>query len=91
MGELGGARPPRRVAVAAGARTLQCSVTVTNVGTFVLQYQSAGDGTASDVRATGVGYYGQYNCGAGFRMADGGGNSGWNTTHCGFPPLDAGV
>lgn len=61
-------------------------VNVDSVGTFVFQFQSPGAGSASSVVATGVGYFGQYNCGVQFDLADGGGNAGWNSTHCGFPP-----
>jgi hypothetical protein len=62
------------------------TVTVTNVGSFVFQFQSAGSAKVSNLVATGVGYYGQYNCGVQIKITDGGGNTGWNTTHCGWPP-----
>jgi hypothetical protein len=62
------------------------NVTVGGVGTFVLQLQSRGSASATGVVATGVGFFGVYDCGAGFTLQDGGGNSGWSTTHCGFPP-----
>jgi len=61
-------------------------IKITNVGSFVFQFQCGGSATVQGVVATGVGYYGQYNCGASFQLADQGGNSGWNTSHCGFPP-----
>jgi hypothetical protein len=62
------------------------NVTIDGAGTFAFQFQCAGSGVASGVRASGVGFFGQYNCGVGFALRDGGGNSGWNTTHCGWPP-----
>ena len=61
-------------------------IEVDGVGTFVFQFQCSGSGSAADVVSTGVGFYGQYNCGAQFNLVDMGGNVGWNTTHCGFPP-----
>jgi len=61
-------------------------IKITNVGSFVWQFQAGGTASVSNVVATGVGYFGQYNCGTAFKLTDGGGNSGWNTTHCGFPP-----
>jgi hypothetical protein len=65
-------------------------VRVINVGTFVLQLQ-ANSGSASfrNVTATGVGYFGQYYCGTAGTFSiqlEGSLNSGFNTTHCGFPP-----
>jgi len=62
------------------------NVTVANVGTFVWQLQCGGDAVAAAVVATGSQYAGVYDCGVPFALADGGGNAGWNTTHCGFPP-----
>jgi hypothetical protein len=69
------------------------NVTITGTGTFVLQLQVGGSATFTNVVATGVnGPAGIYNCGVGFTVIDGGGNSGWQTTFCGpwpdpvFPP-----
>ncbi len=63
------------------------NINITNVGTFVFQLQCGGQASVSDVVASGVGYYGQYNCGVSFVIDyEGEGNDGWNTTHCGFPP-----
>jgi len=62
------------------------NVSVMNVGTFVFQLQCAGAATVSDLVATGSQYYGIYDCGVQFTLANGGGNVGWNTTTCGFPP-----
>jgi hypothetical protein len=66
---------------------------ITGTGTFVLQLQVGGQATFTNVVATGVGGpAGIYNCGVGFTVNDGGGNSGWQTTFCGpfpnpiFPP-----
>lgn len=63
------------------------NVTVNNVGTFVWQFQCGGSGEATGVVASGSQYAGIYNCGVPFQLTDGGGNEGWNTTHCGFPPM----
>lgn len=62
------------------------NVSVTNVGTFVWQLQSAGSAVVQDVVAAGTQYFGVYDCGAGMKLTDAGGNAGWNTSHCGFPP-----
>ncbi|MEU8630132.1 glycosyl hydrolase family 28-related protein [Streptomyces sp. NPDC048669] len=58
---------------------------VDGVGTVVVQAETPGAVTLSDVTATGVGAAGVYNCaypeGSGtFTLTDGGGNSGWDTT-----------
>lgn len=63
------------------------NISVEGTGTFVFQFQCPGSGSAASVVASGVGYYGQYNCGVQFELSNDGGNDGWNTTHCGFPPL----
>ncbi|WP_258534488.1 hypothetical protein [Streptomyces sp. PT12] len=57
--------------------------TVRNVGTVVLQAETTGSATISDVTATGVGVTGVSNCPyptgiAPMRLDDGGGNSGWD-------------
>jgi hypothetical protein len=62
------------------------NVSIDTVGTFALQLQTGGGASFQDVVATNVGYFGQYDCGVNFKITDLGGNSGWNTTHCGFPP-----
>ncbi|MDI5965950.1 discoidin domain-containing protein [Streptantibioticus silvisoli] len=59
--------------------------TVTNSGTVVVQNETKGSATFSNVTATGVGAAGIYNCpyptGTGtFSVVDGGGNSGWSST-----------
>jgi len=59
---------------------------VNKVGTFVFQFQSAGSASVSNLVATEVGYFGQYNCGVQFTLDFGPGNQGWNNTHCGWPP-----
>lgn len=60
------------------------NVTVQNVGTFVVQKQVGGSATFTNVTATGVGGpAGTYDCSVGFTIADGGGNSGWQSTYCG--------
>jgi hypothetical protein len=68
-------------------------VRIEGTGTFVVQKQVAGSATFSNVVATGVGGPAAiYDCGVGFSIIDGGGNSGWSTTYCGpwpspnFPP-----
>jgi len=62
------------------------NIVITKVGTFVFQFQSGGSATVNNVAATGVGYYGQYNCGVQFNLDWGTGNQGFNDTHCGWPP-----
>ncbi|MDQ1701940.1 MAG: hypothetical protein QOF57_1192, partial [Frankiaceae bacterium] len=59
--------------------------TVTNVGTFVFQNQSPGAATVSGLVATGVGVSGTMDCGSGFVVTQGTGNSGWSTSSCGMP------
>lgn len=62
--------------------------TVTNVGTFVAQLQSAGSATMSNVKATGVGISGMMACGYGIVLTQGPGNSGWSTSECTFPTFN---
>jgi hypothetical protein len=69
------------------------NATIQGTGTFVVQEQVGGSAKFTNVVATSVGGpAGQYNCGVGFTVIDGGGNSGWNTTYCGpwpapnYPP-----
>ena len=62
--------------------------TVRNVGTFVVQLQSAGSTTMSNVEATGVGLDGQMACAYGIVLTQGQGNSGWSGSECAFPPFD---
>ncbi|WP_049578341.1 discoidin domain-containing protein [Streptomyces sp. SBT349] len=57
--------------------------TVQNVGTVVFQAETTGEATISNLRATGVGVTGVYNCPyptsvSPMRLNDGGGNSGWD-------------
>ena len=60
--------------------------TVNNVGTYVFQDQTSGSASVSGVTATGVGAGGVEDCGSGFALNTGSGNSGWSTTPtCGFP------
>ncbi|WP_425585731.1 discoidin domain-containing protein [Streptomyces longisporus] len=59
--------------------------TVKNTGTVVVQAETQGAATFSNVQATGLGAAGIYNCpypsGSGtFALTDGGGNSGWSST-----------
>ncbi|MDG4861192.1 glycosyl hydrolase family 28-related protein [Streptomyces sp. T-3] len=59
--------------------------TVDKVGTVVVQAETPGTVRMSNVKATGVGAAGVYNCpypaGSGtFALTDGGGNSGWDST-----------
>jgi hypothetical protein len=61
--------------------------TVRNAGTFVVQLQSAGSATMSDVTATGVGLDGQMACAYGIVLTQGPGNSGWSGSECAFPPF----
>jgi hypothetical protein len=60
------------------------NASIASVGTFVVQEQVGGSAKFTNVVATQVlGPAGQYNCGVGFTIVDGGGNSGWSTTYCG--------
>jgi hypothetical protein len=61
---------------------------VRNVGTFVVQLQSAGSATMSNVSATGVGLDGIMACAYGIDLTQGAGNSGWNGSECAFPPFN---
>ncbi|TWP52653.1 mycodextranase [Lentzea tibetensis] len=60
-------------------------VRITGAGTFGLQLQAPGGASFRNVTATGLGRQGRYNCMGdnAFAIADGGGNSGWDTTYCG--------
>jgi hypothetical protein len=70
------------------------NATIQNTGTWVVQEQVGGAATISNSTATGIGAPGPiYNCGVGFTLTDGGGNSGifgtpqcQNITHPAFPP-----
>lgn len=59
--------------------------TIRDAGTFAFQDQAPGSITVSHVNATGIGAAGQFVCGAGFTVVDGGGNSGWRDTSCAMP------
>ncbi|MFC1408315.1 discoidin domain-containing protein [Streptacidiphilus sp. N1-12] len=60
--------------------------TVNNVGTYVFQDQTSGSASVSGVTATGVGVGGVEDCGSGFALNTGSGNTGWSTAaSCGFP------
>jgi F5/8 type C domain len=61
---------------------------VRNVGTFVVQLQSAGSATMSHVTASGVGLDGQMACAYGITLTQGTGNSGWSGSECTFPPFN---
>src|SRR5262249_33789194 len=70
------------------------NATIQNTGTWVVQEQVGGSATISNSTATGTQAPGPiYNCGVGFTLTDGGGNSGifatpqcQNITHPTFPP-----
>lgn len=60
--------------------------TVNGVGTYVFQNQTSGSATVSGVTATNVGVGGVEDCGSGFALGLGSGNTGWSATPtCGFP------
>ncbi|GAA5022536.1 discoidin domain-containing protein [Kitasatospora paranensis] len=60
--------------------------TVNGVGTYVFQIGTTGSADVSGVTATNVGVAGAQNCGSGFALTVGPGNSGWSATPtCGFP------
>ena len=70
------------------------NATIQNTGTWVVQEQVGGSATITNSTASGVGAPGPiYNCGVGFTLTDGGGNSGifatpqcQNITDPAFPP-----
>ncbi|MDI1466248.1 choice-of-anchor D domain-containing protein [Catellatospora sp. KI3] len=70
------------------------NATIQNTGTWVVQEQVGGSATITNSTATGVGAPASiYNCGVGFTLTDGGGNSGifgstgcTNITNPAFPP-----
>ncbi|GAB3254516.1 hypothetical protein GCM10027456_30610 [Kineosporia babensis] len=65
------------------------NVTMDGVGTFAVQAQAPGAASFKNVKATGLGQpNGIYDCQSGFRITDGGGNSGWLTDrpYCGQWP-----
>jgi hypothetical protein len=58
-------------------------LTVRNVGTFVVQIQSGGSVSMSNVTASGTrGIAGVYDCGYGLVIDKGAGNGGWDTSWC---------
>ncbi|MFC8448914.1 discoidin domain-containing protein [Kitasatospora sp. NPDC057223] len=60
--------------------------TVNGVGTYVFQNQTSGSASVSGVSASNVGVGGVEDCGSGFALALGTGNTGWSSTAvCGFP------
>jgi len=63
------------------------NATIQNTGTFVVQEQVGGSATITDSTATGTqGPAPRYNCGAGFTLTDGGGNSGvFGASACTMP------
>jgi hypothetical protein len=60
------------------------NATIQNTGSYVVQEQVGGSATISNSTATGtLGPAAQYNCGVGFTLTDGGGNSGiFGSTAC---------
>jgi hypothetical protein len=59
---------------------------VSGVGSYVFQDQAPGSVNVSGTHATGVALAGVFDCGAGFTLKDGGGNSGWQgSSTCGMP------
>lgn len=61
---------------------------INRAGAFAVQLQGPGSGTFRNVVATHLGAAGRYDCDSGFTVVDAGGNTGWRTTRCGFPPND---
>lgn len=57
-------------------------VAIEGAGTHAVQLQSPGEAVFSRVTATGLGKAGVRDCGSGFVVRDGGGNSGWAETAC---------
>jgi hypothetical protein len=59
--------------------------TIRGAGTFAFQEQAPGSIRVVGTHATDVRAAGQFVCGAGFAVVDGGGNSGWRDRACGMP------
>jgi hypothetical protein len=57
-------------------------VNINGAGTFAVQEQASGSATFNYVTATNLGVGGIYNCGAGFTITMGPGNTGWTTSQC---------
>lgn len=73
-----------------GSRVVNVTIinaTVINVGTFVFQLQAPGSASATGVIAKGSQFAGVYDCSSGFDLVTDGGDAGFATTHCGFPPV----
>jgi len=49
---------------------------------FAIEERTTGSATFTNMVAKNLGVAGQWNCGVPFKIIDGGGNSGWNTTKC---------
>ncbi|GAA5190579.1 hypothetical protein GCM10023322_46060 [Rugosimonospora acidiphila] len=61
------------------------NATIQNTGTYVVQEQVGGAATITNSTATGTqAPQAIYNCGVGFTLTDGGGNSGITGSQCGF-------
>jgi hypothetical protein len=63
--------------------------TIRGAGTFAFQEQAPGSILVTRTHATGLGVAGQFACGPGFTVVDGGGNSGWRHTTCAMPSRSA--
>ncbi|HEY4035118.1 MAG TPA: malectin domain-containing carbohydrate-binding protein [Ktedonobacteraceae bacterium] len=60
-------------------------ININTASTFAIQEQAAGSAQFNYVMAKNIAVSGQYNCGVNFAIIKGLGNTGWNSTHCGFP------
>ncbi len=60
---------------------------IAKAGTFAFAQQGAGWAYIAGAAASGLGAAGVFNrgCDSGFMLADGGGNTGWNSTTCAYP------
>jgi alpha-1,3-glucanase-like protein len=64
---------------------------IRGAGTFAIQLQAPGEASFTRVTATGLGAAGVHDCGSGFVMRQGAGNSGWDSRACGYPEPKRGL
>ncbi|MDB5430031.1 MAG: coagulation factor 5/8 type protein [Caulobacter sp.] len=60
-------------------------IRIENAGSYALQLQAPGAASFDDVVAAGLGLGGVHDCGSGFTLTRGVGNTGWDTTLCPAP------
>jgi len=62
---------------------------IAKAGTFAVQLNTSGSAAFRHTVATRLGAAGVYDCNSGFTILDRGGNRGWDTRTCGYPPPGA--